>query len=238
MLRVFRIQLRHRNIWMSEPVGILVAIVVTGALFAMGLFTLSGSYRIIENNRHLAMLKTQKALLTRELAELSIKKDIAEVLRESSRGKLREDVLWRLTGLVYENSHTFGYDPYLLLAVIHVESVFDPRAGGRYQSGAASGAFGLMQLKFSTAKAVADKLGIPFNQQSDLFVPEINVAVGTAYLTELIAQFHSLKLGILAYNLGPEALKTVIRNREPLPLRYYAKVIRSYYQLKKLKDNP
>jgi len=232
----FRLHIRHRHIWMSEPVGILVAIVVAGALFAMGLFTLSGSFRIIDNNRRLAVLKTEKTLLSRELVELSIKRDIADVLRESSQGRLREDVLWRLTGLVYENSRTFGYDPYLLLAVIHVESVFDPRAGGRYQSGAPSGAFGLMQLKFATAKGVAEKLGIPFEKQSDLFIPEVNVAVGTAYLTELIAEFRSLKLGILAYNLGPGALKSVIRNHEPLPMRYYGKVILSYYKLKKIRN--
>ena len=218
---------------MSEPVGILVAIIVAGALFSMGIVTLLGSYRIIENNRALAVLKTQKALASRELEELSVKKDIAEVLLNFSRGRLRDDVRWRLTGLVYDNSRTFGYDPYLLLAVIHVESVFNPKAGGQYRSGAASGAFGLMQLKFATAKGVADKLGIPFTKQEDLYVPEINVAVGTAYLTEQIAEFRSLKLGILAYNLGPGTLKAVLRGHQPLPMRYYGKVLKSYYLLKK-----
>jgi soluble lytic murein transglycosylase-like protein len=170
------------------------------------------------------------------LKELRKKEKIAAVLNDFTHNKLSADVLGSLTELVYDNSKTFGYDPFLVLAVIHVESMFDPQALGKYRSGKYSGAFGLMQLKVETAKEVGARLGITITSKEDLFVPEINIALGVAYLTKQISKFKSLKLGILAYNQGPGVILDNLKYRTPLSIRYYNKVLKSYFKLKKMEN--
>jgi len=81
-----------------------------------------------------------------------------------------------------------------------VESKFSAQASGQYKSGSASGAFGLMQLKIETAREIAASLGMRVKNTADLFRPDVNVVLGVAYLTQLISQFRSFKLGLLAYN--------------------------------------
>jgi soluble lytic murein transglycosylase len=90
-----------------------------------------------------------------------------------------------------------------------------------------------MQLKFSTAQGVAAELGIPLKSPEDLFVPEVNIALGVAYLTQLIAMFKDLKLGILAYNQGPGTIMESLAGKRPLSISYYDKVLKTYYRLKR-----
>jgi soluble lytic murein transglycosylase len=145
--------------------------------------------------------------------------------------RIPDSTQFQLVDLVYRNSRRFGYDPLLVLAVIHVESVFDPRALGRYRDGRVSGALGLMQLKPATAREVAEDLDIELSGPSDLFRPEINIVLGVAYLTRLVSRFESFKLGLLAYNQGPGTIMQDLSARRPLSIRYYRKVLRSYYRL-------
>jgi soluble lytic murein transglycosylase-like protein len=142
-------------------------------------------------------------------------------------------MLCRVATLVSSNSRKFGYDPILLLSVIHVESIFDPSAKGRYLSGELSGATGLMQLQYETAVEVAKQLHMPPLGPRDLLKPDVNLVLGVAYLTQLITQFKSFKLGLLAYNQGPVAVYQTISNGEPLTLDYYKLVLKSYFSLKK-----
>lgn len=65
-----------------------------------------------------------------------------------------------------------------ILAVIHVESKFKPKARGY-------GGRGLMQVK-----------GGSFN-------PEKNIIQGTEYLREMFLKYRSEKKAFMAYNLGP-----------------------------------
>ena len=89
-------------------------------------------------------------------------------------------------------------DPYLVAAVINVESGFRPTVRS------SAGAVGLMQVLPSTAKSVARRLGIP-GKMSDaaLSDPVTNIRVGTAYLAELLARYHDdARLALAAYNAG------------------------------------
>lgn len=89
-------------------------------------------------------------------------------------------------------------DPYLVAAVINVESGFRPTARST------AGAIGLMQVLPTTAKAVARHLGIPGKMsESALQDPVTNIRVGTAYLAELLARYHDdERLALAAYNAG------------------------------------
>jgi len=125
-------------------------------------------------------------------------------------------------------SNDYKIDPLLILAVIRHESRGNPNARGIYASGTHSGALGLMQIKYESALEVAPSVGVEIKSREDLFVPEKNLMVGTAYLLRLIAKYHDMKHALIAYNIGYAALDEKLRSREKLPTRYYSKVMQDY----------
>ena len=184
----------------------------------------------------LYQIKNELIVQNYNVGILKEKHKIAYVLDSFTRRRLSDKILWTLVELVYTNSKTFGYDPLLVLAVINVESLFNQHAKGQFRSGEYSGALGFMQLKVGTAAEMAKKLGIPFSGEKDLFNPEINIALGVAYLTRQISKFKDLKLGILSYNQGPGTIRKNLRNNTPLSINYYNKVLKGYYKLKAMSD--
>ena len=94
-----------------------------------------------------------------------------------------------------------GIDPYLVLALIRQESLFNARA----RSPAA--AFGLMQLIVPTAARVAKQIGMPAPTQDKLFEPELNLTLGTQYLKDLLERYsNNWFKAIAAYNAGEAAV--------------------------------
>jgi soluble lytic murein transglycosylase len=92
-------------------------------------------------------------------------------------------------------------DPYLVVALIRQESLFDSRA----RSSAA--ALGLMQLLSSTATRVAKQLGLTPPPNEKLFDPELNVTLGTHYLQSLLRRYsNNWFKAIAAYNAGEAAV--------------------------------
>ena len=148
-----------------------------------------------------------------------------------SEKKLSEDARRRLTEQLWQISHAYSIDPLMILAVVAQESHGNPNARGRMQSGAFSGALGLMQIKLETAQKMAWRFGLRVNSEEDLFKPEVNVAVGTAYLIRLIGKYGNWKEALVAYNLGHSAVDRMLERGQPLPLRYYERVISKYRML-------
>ncbi len=88
-------------------------------------------------------------------------------------------------------------DPYLVVAVMRQESVFDADALSR------AGAVGLMQIMPFTGRAIAQKLGEAFSADS-LLNPAVNIRYGAFYLKQLLDQFKgSTVLALASYNGGP-----------------------------------
>lgn len=88
-------------------------------------------------------------------------------------------------------------DPFLILAVMRQESVFNPIIVSR------AGAMGLMQLMPPTAKAVAAELSETFSADS-LTRFSTNIRYGSHYLKKLLNQFGgNMVLALAAYNGGP-----------------------------------
>ncbi|HMB52711.1 MAG TPA: lytic transglycosylase domain-containing protein [Thermoanaerobaculia bacterium] len=88
-------------------------------------------------------------------------------------------------------------DPYLLLAVMREESRFDPQA----LSGAS--ARGLTQFVMPTAKRVGAEIGLGEVAPEDLYRPSVAIALGAAYLAELIGNFDGyLPPAVASYNAG------------------------------------
>ena len=103
--------------------------------------------------------------------------------------------------VVAEQSARHRLEPALVWALMRQESAFDPVAVS------ASSAYGLMQLLVPTAKRIAPLAGIAGEIDSDrLFRPEVNIALGTAYLAKLAKQFDGDTVLVLAgYNAGERA---------------------------------
>jgi soluble lytic murein transglycosylase-like protein len=103
-------------------------------------------------------------------------------------------------------------DPLLVLALIHVESSFDPRA----LSGA--GARGLMQLREPTLRRELERAGLP---QVDPHDPVMNVLAGVRYLRRLLDAFGREEVALMAYNAGPNRILGYLREGE-IPERFHA----------------
>jgi len=61
-----------------------------------------------------------------------------------------------------------------------------------------------MQLLPGTASQVAPQVGIPFNSTEQLFDPEINIEMGTYYLSSLLLRYdNNYVMALAGYNAGP-----------------------------------
>ncbi len=92
-------------------------------------------------------------------------------------------------------------DPYLVLALIRQESLFDPKALSP------ASAFGLMQLLPSTAARTAKQMGLASPQPEKLFDPDLNLMLGTRHLKDLLERYSNNPVkAIAAYNAGENAV--------------------------------
>ena len=119
--------------------------------------------------------------------------------------------------LARTTAERYGLDPDLVLAVVAVESNFEPRAISR------KGAQGLMQLMPGTA----GDLGV-----ADALDPATNLDGGARYLQALLRLYRGdLRKALAAYNAGPGA---VARHGGVPPYRetqeYVRKVMKQYGQ--------
>lgn len=156
---------------------------------------------------------------------------INKALNYLSKDKLTEETKLLLTEQIWKISRSYSVDPLLILAVVEQESRGNPYARGHMKSGKESGAMGLMQIKLETAQKMGQKFGLRIESNEDLFRPEVNVAVGTAYLIRLIGKYQNLKHALIAYNLGHSAVDRMLESGTPLPTRYYEHVILKYRNL-------
>lgn len=84
----------------------------------------------------------------------------------------------------------------VILAVIEQES------GGNPNIVSNDNAIGLMQILPSTAAQVASANGIPYTSSASLYNPQINIAIGTAYLASLYSQYQNWTTALNAYFAG------------------------------------
>ena len=101
--------------------------------------------------------------------------------------------------VVEENARRHGIDDAWVFAVMRQESAFMQNARSH------AGAMGLMQLMPATARNVArDMLNRKPPRRSDLYRPDTNIALGSAYLKQMKGELGgSPILATAAYNAGP-----------------------------------
>ena len=84
---------------------------------------------------------------------------------------------------VEKYSKEYDVDKYLIYACIKAESNFNEKAESK------KGAKGLMQLMDSTGKEIAKGLNMTIDND-DLFEPEININLGTKYISKMLQSLY------------------------------------------------
>ena len=96
---------------------------------------------------------------------------------------------------VKKYANEYNVDEYLIYAIIKAESNFEPNAESH------RGAKGLMQLMYSTAEDIAKRINVNLNEDN-ILEPDININLGTKYISMLIQKYNNTNLALAAYNAG------------------------------------
>jgi soluble lytic murein transglycosylase-like protein len=108
----------------------------------------------------------------------------------------------RYWDLVKQYGESRGIDPFLLLALIRQESVFQADAVSR------ASARGLMQIMPATGRQLARQLKVGFPGNDVLDDPEMSIRLGTYYFRQMLDGFGgSLEKALAAYNGGASNVK-------------------------------
>ena len=102
----------------------------------------------------------------------------------------------RYADLINRYAEEFDLEPELICAVIHAESRFRANVVSR------AGASGLMQIMEDTAYWIAPRAGLDDFDYGQILEPEVNIRLGSYYLSMLIARFGDLDVALSAYNAG------------------------------------
>jgi soluble lytic murein transglycosylase-like protein len=124
---------------------------------------------------------------TPALTSLSAQRNLARFI--SNRYRIGRDEVSQMVGFAVKTGHETGVDPLLLIAVISVESSFDPQARS------AQGAQGLMQVH---TKVHIDKFE-PFGGAEAAFEPLPNIRVGAGILKEYLRREGTVEGALKSY---------------------------------------
>ncbi|SEM97647.1 lytic transglycosylase domain-containing protein [Lihuaxuella thermophila] len=99
---------------------------------------------------------------------------------------------------IFNSAEATGADPYLVMAIIRVETKFDPDKKSRV------GARGLMQLMPETVNLAIKRGNFSPAFRDYVDDPAINIHMGSWYLAALTREFKGNKIAVMAaYNAGP-----------------------------------
>lgn len=106
-------------------------------------------------------------------------------------------------------SKKYSLNPWLVRSLIRQESAYGIKALSQ------SNAQGLMQLIPPTAQDVARRLGMKhLDIPDDIFRPEVNIPLGTFYISSMLDQFSdNVPFALGAYNVGPGKMRVFIESR-------------------------
>jgi len=135
---------------------------------------------------------------------------------------------------VSKYSQEYKVDENLIYALIKAESNFEVEAVS------SQNAQGLMQLMYSTAEDVAKKNGIELTKEN-ILEPDININIGTKYISILLEKYKCVEVALAAYNAGSGNVDKWITNGtikadgsdiENIPFKetnnYVRKIMRDY----------
>ncbi len=202
----------------------LLLITSTYFIFLYG-FIFAGSAAVNEDN-----FKKAVALLANN-APPSLGYSVYKVLKTRAK-TLTDFELARAAASIIRYSKLNGHDPFLLMAVIDIESNF------RRDAVSKKGAIGFMQVRPFVARGLAHELDLsPDHAVRSLIDLDTNVRIGSYYLAKMKKRFGNLSLALEAYNLGPTRLNHYIRSGVKLKKNYTRRVLRSRDRIMSIAQN-
>jgi hypothetical protein len=215
----------------------LANLVLLGAL----VWSNSGISRRLDDGSALASKQVEATEeLKRDIATIAVKnadleREIGE-LREAVSSRTTEDILFLkiiitkrdidrrlardIARLVQKYARIYGQDPDLVLAMIAVESDFDPTARST------AGAVGLMQVMPQWRQV----LGI----NEDLTDSETSIKYGLQILGFYRNMYGELEMALTAYNRGPGPVDAALNKGMSPHNKYAPRVIETYNELRSL----
>jgi soluble lytic murein transglycosylase len=135
---------------------------------------------------------------------------------------LEDEELRTISERVYDESKRCNVDYRLVLALMKIESNF------RYDAVSKQGARGLMQVKPSLAKYIAEDVGIRWWGDKTLDEPEKNIKIGVHIFSKLIEDFQGINMALHAYHVGPTRLREILTKKKIPQKRYLNLVLDEY----------
>lgn len=148
----------------------------------------------------------------------------AQAIRGVAKAQYWDDIQLRFplphSSLFTDKSRHQKIDTNWARAVARQESAYQPTARSHV------GARGLMQLMPRTAQVTAKKNKIPYRRTAQLYSPETNISLGTAYLAEMQKKFDNNQVyATAAYNAGPHRVSRWLKERGKLPIDIWIETI-------------
>jgi soluble lytic murein transglycosylase-like protein len=131
-----------------------------------------------------------------------------------------------LADTIYEAAVRESVDPLLVASIIAKESSF------RDHAVSSAGAMGLMQIRPTIARDLAQRRELGWHGPQSLGSPSLNVRYGILYYKELVEDFdgdHAMAL--TAYNFGPTRVRRQLRERTYAGSDYASEILSLYHQL-------
>jgi soluble lytic murein transglycosylase-like protein len=150
---------------------------------------------------------------------------VDEVLARKAGG-LGLQLRHQLAQAIVEEAQAARLDPWMVLAVMRVESEFDEDATS------IRGARGLMQVRPTTLAFVAQREGLKLPIEEIQRDPVLSARLAVRYLGRLVVAFKgNLDLALMAYNAGPHRLNTLLIDGGDLaPFQGYPRAVRRAWQ--------
>lgn len=147
-------------------------------------------------------------LASEKLRQLTAGNQVQNTASVSAKMLKDYPVLYRAELL--RSAKSLKIDPRFVLAIMKQESSF------RANAKSPSAARGLLQLVFDTATKYNKKAGYASLKPDDLYLPSVNIAIGTVYIAELKDQFDGLYEAIAAsYNGGEDNAARWLNRSKP-----------------------
>ena len=145
-----------------------------------------------ENRETIAQLTQKAANLEKKVAHFEKEKEKFEFYRfKQNVFNLKYPDYSQIAKIVFKQSKKYGFNPYLIMAVIQVESAFDQYAVSSV------GAYGLMQVNYSVWK---NELGIDFNR---IYEKKYNIDLGLKILKHYYKEASgNIFMALYRYNNG------------------------------------
>jgi soluble lytic murein transglycosylase-like protein len=149
-----------------------------------------------------------------------------EVHVQARATRLPERERVALAAVILDEAARARLDPLFILAIIEVESGYDPDALSH------RGARGLMQVLPSTLRQEATRWKLGPGDPAD---PVLNVRTGVRYYRRLLRIFKTQELALMAYNAGPSRIRGYLKSG-PVPDRFHAYPRKVHAALRRLRQ--